>query len=96
MAIRLPARRLSRNGKIQVFVRGADNAIYQTSLQPDGTWAGWVRLGGDAASAPAVTPAPRRGRLLDLVVRGTDNQLYHRSYVPGARLVRVRSRSAAS
>jgi hypothetical protein len=67
-------------GTILVFVRGPDGATYQNTLA-DGGWSGWASLGGFATSAPAVT-ARRSDNALDLVVRGGDNQLFHRAYTP--------------
>jgi hypothetical protein len=66
---------------IHVFMRGSDGAVWQSWLQPDDSWRPWISLGGYTTSAPAVTV--RRGEgYLDLVVKGGDSQMYHRSYVP--------------
>lgn len=70
-------------GALQVFVRGTDGAVWQNALV-NGAWGDWISLGGTASSAPAVTV--RRGPLnyLDLAVRGTDNAIHLRTYVPGS------------
>jgi hypothetical protein len=69
-------------GTIHVFVRGNDGAVWQSWLQPDGSFHQWISLGGYTLAAPGVTV--RRGNgYLDLVVRGGDNQMYQESYVPG-------------
>ncbi|MGB9634511.1 MAG: peptidoglycan-binding protein, partial [Chloroflexaceae bacterium] len=63
------------DGRLEVFARGADNALYhiwQTS--PGGAWGTWSRLGGVLTSNPsAVRNAD--GRLM-VFVRGADNALY--------------------
>jgi IPT/TIG domain-containing protein len=56
-----------------VFVRGSDNALWRNDF--NGTaWAGWVKLGGILAGAPAVA-SPSAGTL-DVFVEGTDRRLY--------------------
>jgi hypothetical protein len=70
------------DGTIHVFVRGTDGATYENVLT-NGAWSGWSSLGGISTSAPAASV--RRGtNYLDLAVRGTDNTIYFRSYVPGS------------
>jgi hypothetical protein len=65
---------------INVFVRGADDELWQNFLV-NGQWSGWQPLGGGLSSAPSATA--RRGTpYFDVVVRGTDNQIYHRWYAP--------------
>jgi hypothetical protein len=69
-----PAATSSANGKLNVFVRGSDNALwYKTST--NGVWSDWQSLGGALSSAPAV--ASWGGDRLDVFVRGTDNALWH-------------------
>jgi len=41
------------DGRIDVFVRGNDYALWTRSLPPGGTWSGWSSLGGNLASGPA-------------------------------------------
>jgi spore germination protein YaaH len=61
--------------RADVFVRGADNALFQNTW--NGTaWSGWTNLGGAVTSDPgAVSWSTNR---IDLFARGTDNTLYHR------------------
>lgn len=67
-------------GRIDVFARGGDGALYHQFLEV-GVWLGsWIRLGGQLTSAPAV--ASRGYGKLDVFVRGTDNALY-RIPLPG-------------
>jgi hypothetical protein len=66
---------------VHVFIVGLDFAVHENILR-DGVWGGWHSLGGGASSAPAAV-ARRGTNLLDLAVRGTDNAIYHRSFVPG-------------
>ncbi|HEV2705430.1 MAG TPA: galactose oxidase-like domain-containing protein [Pyrinomonadaceae bacterium] len=72
--------RVARNadGRLDVFYRGADNALYhqrQTSAGSN-TWSLPFNLGGVLTSNPVVI-ANRDGRL-EAFARGTDNSLYHR------------------
>jgi C1A family cysteine protease/acylphosphatase len=63
-------------GRIELFVRGTDNAMYhmwQTSVN-DG-WSGWAGFGGILTSDP-VFGRNADGRL-EIFVRGSDNGLYH-------------------
>ncbi len=64
------------SGKLDVFVRGGDNAIHTRSF--DRTWSGWSTLGGTFTSAPAV--AARGAQRLELFARGEGNQLFQRSF----------------
>ena len=66
-----------RQGQIDVFARGPDNALWHT-WRENGTWVGrWESLGGVLTSAPTVASwAPGR---LDVFVRGSDNRLHQRS-----------------
>jgi hypothetical protein len=67
---------------IHVFVLGPDSAVWQNVLR-GGSWSGWISLGGFGTSAPAAT-ARRGANYLDLDVRGSDNSIHHRSFVPGS------------
>ena len=50
----------------------------------------WTSLGGYATSAPAAHGAPRAAAgYVDVAVKGGDNAIWLRTYVPGRRLVRV-------
>src|SRR4051794_23403347 len=67
---------------IEVFARGSDGAIWTTALV-NGSWTGWVSLGGYSTSAPAAI-ARRGTNYLDLAIRGGDNTMYLDTYVPGS------------
>jgi hypothetical protein len=67
---------------IHVFVVGTDLAVYENVLRA-GQWSGWTSLGGQATSAPSAI-ARRGTNYLDVVVRGTDNQMHLRTFEPGA------------
>ena len=71
--------RMTRNldGRLQVFYKGADNAVYyfvQTAAGAS-TWTGPISLGGAGTSNP-VAIANSDGRV-EVFVKGTDNGLYH-------------------
>ena len=60
--------------RLDVFVRGTDNALWHKWWQNG--WSGWESLGGVLMSAPAaVSWGPNR---IDIFVRGTDNALWHK------------------
>jgi hypothetical protein len=63
-------------GRLDVFVRGSDNQLWQKFYA--GGWSGWVPLGGVLTDGPAVA-AWSAGRL-DVFVRGTDGQLWQKFY----------------
>ncbi|MET0134388.1 MAG: hypothetical protein ABW215_12440 [Kibdelosporangium sp.] len=48
-----PAAYGSPDGRIDLFVRGADNSAYQRTLR-NGRWSSWNRLGGDLVDSPTV------------------------------------------
>jgi hypothetical protein len=58
----------NNTGRVDVFVRGADGAIWQDTWTT--AWSGWTRVGGSATSAPSATS--RGTNRIDLFVRGTD------------------------
>jgi Pro-kumamolisin, activation domain/Repeat of unknown function (DUF346) len=63
--------------RLDVFVKGTDNALYHKSWNGS-SWAAYENLGGILTSAPkAVSWGPNR---LDVFVKGTDNALYHKSW----------------
>lgn len=72
-------------GRLDVFVRGGDNRLWQRfSTNGGASWSGWMMpLGpsGSLASSPEVVSwAPGR---LDIVVRGTDGRVYQQFYENG-------------
>ena len=73
-----PAATSNATGKIDVFVRGGDAAIWRRTWTT--SWGPWTSVGGVAGSAPAV--ASRGTGRLDLFVRGDDGQVY-RSFDDG-------------
>jgi uncharacterized protein YvpB len=61
-------------GRIDVFARGTDNALWHEAW--NGTrWSAWESLGGVLTTAPAATSPVGSGRLY-ILVRGTDGALY--------------------
>jgi hypothetical protein len=66
-------------GRLDVFVRGADNALHHKWY--DGSWSDWESLGGGLTSNPAAA-SWGQGRL-DVFVRGADNALHHKWYDGG-------------
>ncbi|HEU4593922.1 MAG TPA: hypothetical protein VFS10_02050, partial [Pyrinomonadaceae bacterium] len=70
-------------GRLDVFARGTDNALWHKAWQ-DGQWYNWANLGGGLSSAPAaVSWGPNR---IDVFVQGTDAALHTRVW-DGARWV---------
>lgn len=72
-------------GRLDVFVRGADNKLWQTfrtgELDP---WSPWIKPVGDEGTLASGPDASSRGTgRLDVFVRGTDNQVYQRFFENG-------------
>jgi hypothetical protein len=63
--------------RLDVFVRGGDNALYHRWWYGLG-WSEFERLGGELEGAPAAVS--RGPNLIDVFFRGTDNHLYQMSY----------------
>jgi alpha-galactosidase len=71
-----PAAYASGADRVDVFVRGTDNAAYQRTFQ-NGRWGGWVRLGGNLTDSPTVAfTSPTQWTL---VARGADGKVWQRS-----------------
>jgi hypothetical protein len=67
---------------MNVFVRGEDGATYEKTYA-DGKWTGWTSLGGYSTSAPAVSLRRGPEGYVDLAVKGGDNAIWFRTFVPG-------------
>jgi hypothetical protein len=71
-------------------VRGTDNGVYYnicsgTCQTPATTsWGGWNSLSGGTLSAPTFCTGEEATGDADLVLRGTDNGIYHRAYASGS------------
>jgi hypothetical protein len=66
------------DGRLQVFVRGSDSALWSMhETVANGGWSGWESLGG--ALTNGATVARNADGRLEVFVRGTDNALYHRA-----------------
>src|SRR5438876_493506 len=79
-----PAVAAAADGRLEVFLRGADNVLYHIwQTAPNGDWSQWENLssgtyrplGHPVAGDPGVGSAAD-GRL-EVFVRGADNVLYH-------------------
>ena len=72
---------MNSDGRLQVFIVGANNQVYYKTQTAAGssTWTGWTSLGGGikADTSPAVA-RNSDGRLQVFVV-GTNNQLYYKT-----------------
>jgi len=62
------------SGRLDLFVRGADHALWHRSAN-NGVWSGWEKLGGVLSSGPAVTSWGFNR--LDVVVQGADGAAWH-------------------
>ncbi|HVH15543.1 MAG TPA: alkaline phosphatase family protein [Candidatus Angelobacter sp.] len=72
------------NGNLYVAIRGTDNAIWIASMSlSTGQWSSWTGLGGGTLSTPALVATPSLNRL-DVVIRGTDNGIYHMAMTGGS------------
>jgi hypothetical protein len=62
--------------RLDLYVRGTDNAIWQRRYNGT-TWGSWGSLGGTTYASPAAST--RRGTsIVDVFLRGADNSIYHR------------------
>jgi hypothetical protein len=80
-----PAAAVNSDGRLEVFARGSDNALWHRSQASpgSGTWGGWSSLGGVFTSDPAA--AVNSDGRLETFARGSDNAIWHRSQVsPGS------------
>jgi hypothetical protein len=63
--------------RLDVFVRGADQAIYQRAYE-NSAWGQWIDLGGNSKyPVAAIAPAPN---WLEIYCIGLDNALYQKTY----------------
>lgn len=71
-----PAAGANADGRIEVFARGTDNALWHVwQTAANGSFSGWASLGGVITSVPAVVNNAD-GRL-EVFVRGSNGGLYH-------------------
>jgi hypothetical protein len=64
------------SGRLDVFVRGTGNGLYQKYF--NGTWSGWISHGGVLTSSPAaVSWGPNR---IDVFAKSKNNTLIHKWY----------------
>ena len=80
-----PAAARNADGRLEVFVRGIDNALWHRSQTAAGSsvWSSWTSLGGILTSDPVV--AQNADGRLEVCIRGNDGALWHISQsAPGA------------
>jgi hypothetical protein len=70
-----------RPGRLDVFARGEDFALWHKYSQDLQSWSEWESLGGGLASPPAAV-SWSEGRI-DVFVRGTDRALWHKWFGDG-------------
>ncbi|MEJ7764345.1 MAG: hypothetical protein WKF86_02520, partial [Acidimicrobiales bacterium] len=63
------------SGRLDVFERGRDNALWH-KWWTGTTWSGWESLGGTLTSEPAAVSWGNNR--IDVFVRGTDNAMWHK------------------
>jgi C1A family cysteine protease len=69
------------DGRIDVFARGTDNALWWRNTSNGGTsWSSWTSLGGQLAATTGPAASSQRAGQLDVFVIGSDQALWHRSY----------------
>ena len=69
-----PAITVDQGGNIYLVVRGMDNKIYINKKSAGGGWSGWQVISGSTPDAPAAAVI---GDTLHIVVRGSDNGIWH-------------------
>lgn len=74
---------VSSPGGTDVFVWGADNALWQNTYK-NGAWGSWTSLGGTITASPTAASLGRDR--IDVFVRGTDGKVYQKTFqqTPGA------------
>ncbi|MBO1268369.1 VCBS repeat-containing protein [Arthrobacter cavernae] len=65
----------NKDGRLEVVVRGTDNALWHKWQTAPGGWSDWYSLGGTLTSR--ITAASNKDGRLEVFVRGTDNALWH-------------------
>ena len=75
-----PAAYGSGTDRVDVFVRGTDNAVYQRTFE-HGCWGRWIKLGGNVTDSPTVAfTSPTQWTV---VARGTDGKVWQRGTTGG-------------
>jgi hypothetical protein len=64
---------LDARGRVNVFSRGRDSALFRVVRSAGGRWGAFARLGGRATMGPAVVLGPRG---LEVYVAGRNHALY--------------------
>ena len=65
------------DGATALFVRGTDNALWETNrTSPTARWQGWHRVGGILTSAPVVNSFPATPRSYAVFAVGADGNLW--------------------
>jgi len=79
-----PAALELRTGETDLFVRGADGALWMNSRASiAGPWAGWRRVGGRISSAPVATVFPESPPTRTIFSLGADGDLWRGRNVVG-------------
>jgi hypothetical protein len=73
---------LDARGRVNVFSRGTDGALYRVVRNAGGRWGTFVRLGGRATMGPVVTLTSNG---LEVFVAGRNHALYHAHQARGPR-----------
>ena len=68
---------VTTSGRIDVFIRGGDNALWQRS-RIDGIWSNWASLGGGLQGSPDA--AAMADNKFDVVIKGNDNHVYRKAF----------------
>jgi hypothetical protein len=72
------------DGETDLFVRGADNALWMNTRAPGATvWNGWRRIGGVLSSAPTATVFPPSPQTREVLALGGDGDLWQALNVVG-------------
>ena len=71
-----PVVRANKDGRLEAFARGTDNALWHCwQMTPGGAWSGWASRGGVITGTPCV--ASNADGRLEAFARGTDGALWH-------------------
>ncbi|CAL9360632.1 hypothetical protein SUDANB145_00658 [Streptomyces sp. enrichment culture] len=71
----VPAVALNQNGQPQAFIHGTDGRVHARTRDADGSWSGWLGLGGAPQSTPAL--AMNWDGRLEAFITDTDGNVGH-------------------
>jgi len=66
---------LTGPGRLELFLTGSDNALWDNSQRSPGVWSGWASLGGSIVGIPGA--GKNADGRIEVFAKGTDSALWH-------------------